>query len=298
MKVSAKLFCLFIPLFYALAAQGSTPGVPVPEEGEVKVSADLLRSDVEFLSDTLCAGRATGTRGAVEAAAYICRRLVSAGYEPVLQSFRVDGGRVGRNILACAPGLPRKTLVVMASYDGLGVLDGRLYPGADSNASGAAALLSLAARLKDRRDVVFVFLDGHNANLAGASHFLESLGGARPSLVVNLDILGSTLAPVDAYWKDYLIALGAERYARSFASCNSGLQLHLYYDYYRSRSFTDMFYRRIGDHHFFVEKGIPTVMFTSGITMGTNRPTDTAATLDYEVFSRRVEFIARFLETL
>ena len=38
------------------------------------------------------------------------------------------------------------------------------------------------------------------------------------------------------------------------------------------------------------------LMFTSGITLNTNRPDDTASTLDYEVFSRRVEFIARFLE--
>ena len=184
----------------------------------------------------------------------------------------------------------------MAYYDGLGVLDGTLYPGADSNASGVAALLALSERLKGRGDVMLAFVDGHNSGLSGSAALAERLRGRKLSMVVNLDILGGTLAPVDKYWKDYLIALGADRYSKTFEKCNEGLMLHLYYDYYRSRSFTDLFYRRIGDHKEFLSWGAPVIVFTSGITLNTNRPDDTASTLDYEVFSRRVEFIARFLE--
>ena len=280
--------------------------------GEVKVSQDALRADVEFLSDSLCAGRAAGSAGGVEAASYISRRLSGLGYSVSVQPFAIDSSRVGHNILAhsAAGGPPPLSnrgcyvpqgasltplTIVMASYDGLGMLGGRLYPGADSNASGVAALLALAERLKDRKDVLLVFTDARNAGGGGARALKTLLYGLRIALVVNIDIIGASLAPVDEYWPDYLIALGADRYKNTFERCNRGLQLHLYYSYYRSRAFTDLFYRRNGDHAAFVAAGVPVILFTSGITGNTNKPSDTFETLDYDVFARRVEFISRFI---
>jgi len=190
---------------------------------------------------------------------------------------------------------PRPVIVLTAYYDGLGVLDGRLYPGADSNASGVAALLSVAARIRDRADVVIAFLDGHNANLSGADALRNALRGQRIQLLVNFDILGSTLAPVDKFWPDFLIALGADRHRVLLEECNAGLQLHYYHTYYRSRTFTDVFYRKVGDQRGFLADGVPTIVFTSGITDLTNKPGDAPETLDYPVFAKRVEFISRFI---
>ena len=296
MSARFKIICLFLFLIRPLAVHAD---IPVIGEGQVKVDKKLLRMDVEFLSDSLCGGRQAGAPAAFDAAAYICRRLRETGYAFEIQSFSTGLGKVGRNIIATPAGIlpsSKPLILVMAYYDGLGVLDGTLYPGADSNASGVAALLALSERLKGRGDVMLAFVDGHNSGLSGSAALAERLRGRKLSLVVNLDILGGTLAPVDKYWKDYLIALGADRYSKTFEKCNEGLMLHLYYDYYRSRSFTDLFYRRIGDHKEFLSWGAPVIVFTSGITLNTNRPDDTASTLDYEVFSRRVEFIARFLE--
>ena len=298
--------------------------------GEVKVNQDALRADVEFLSDSLCAGRAAGTAGGVEAASYISRRLSGLGYSVSVQPFAIDSSRVGHNILAYSAaggvppegratrgteaggplrrsggvspkgelpkgGTPPPLTIVMASYDGLGTLGGKLYPGADSNASGVAALLALAEKLKDRKDVLLVFTDARNAGGGGARALKTLLNGCRIVLVVNIDIIGASIAPVDEYWPDYLIALGAERFKNTFERCNRGIQLHLYYSYYRSRVFTDLFYRRNGDHAAFVAAGVPVILFTSGITGNTNKPSDTFDTLDYDIFARRVEFISRFI---
>ncbi len=263
--------------------------------GEVKVSGDALRADVEFLADSLCAGRAAGSPGSVEAAAYIVRRLSGLGYEVSSQGFVIDSLRTGHNILTVPKG-NKPLILLMACYDGLGTLGGRVFPGADSNASGVAALLALADRLKGRNDVMLAFTDARNAGRGGSQALRKLLAGRRISLVVNIDIIGSALAPVHEYWPDYLIALGADRYRKTFERCNSGLQLHLYYDYYRSRNFTELFYRRSGDQAVFVADGIPAIMFTSGITPNTNKSSDTPETLDYDIFARRVEFIARFIE--
>ncbi len=292
MKVPAKIIIIAAMLLHAMAAAAAVPKIA---PGQVKVNEAQLRQDVEFLCDSLCAGRASGSASSVEAAGYIVRRLSSLGYDVQGRSFRIDSARVGHNILA-GHSKTGRVILVMAYYDGLGMLDGRIYPGADSNASGVAAALALAERFKGRYDLVFAFLDGHNAGQSGIAAIKEELVGRGLSLVLNLDILGCILSPVDPYWKDYLIALGADSFRNTFELANRGLQLHLYYNYYRSSSFTDMFYRRIGDHKDFINKGIPTILFTSGITMNTNRPADVPGTLDYDVFPRRVEFIARFIE--
>ncbi len=74
--------------------------------------------------------------------------------------------------------------------------------------------------------------------------------------------------------------------------------LELGYDYYGSKDFTNLFYRRICDQRVFLEHGIPAVMFTSGITLNNNKVTDTPDTLDYALMRRRIQLIFYWLEKL
>ena len=318
MRPSAKIFLALCFLLQPLAALA---------QDSLEAA---LRTDVEFLSSSLCEGRAAGGRGGVEAAAYICRRMSALGYVVAVQSFAIDSTRVGHNVMAWsaeggAPpfgssssgltppplrggppasvprvarpsgGTPPPLTVVMACYDGIGLREGQIYPGADSNASGVAALLALAERLRGKDNLLFVFTDARNVGSRGAEALRANLKGRRISLLVNLDIIGSSLAPVDEYWRDYLIALGADRWRQNLDYSNAGIGLHLYYEYYRSRNFTALFYRKMGDHAAFVADGVPAILFTSGITPNTNKTTDTPETLDYGVFACRVELISRFL---
>ena len=296
MRPSAKIFLALCFLLQPLAALA---------QDSLEAA---LRTDVEFLSSSLCEGRAAGSRGGVEAAAYICRRLSALGYAVAVKSFAIDSTRVGHNVMAwsakggappfgsSSSGLTHPPLtVVMACYDGIGLREGQIYPGADSNASGVAALLALAERLRGKANLLFVFTDARNVGSRGAEALRANLKGRRISLLVNLDIIGSSLAPVDEYWRDYLIALGADRWRQNLDRCNAGIGLHLYYEYYRSRNFTSLFYRKMGDQAAFVADGVPAILFTSGITPNTNKTTDTPETLNYSVFARRVELISKFL---
>lgn len=264
------------------------------------VSPRELRSDVEFLSDTLCAGRGSGTRGAQEAAFYIFRQLGSISGLDVRSESYVFSGRTGHNIVArsnnYAPDDP--VILVMAYYDGLGTVDGKVFPGADANASGVAALLGLARSLEglrsaSGRDFVFAAVDSHHSGMEGAAELSRRY---RPSMVINLDTVGSTLAPVTAGIGNYLIALGAREYASTLEWADIHGEMHFYYDYYRSGSFTELFYTRLSDHRFWLGRGIPCIMFTSGITTNTNKDYDIASMLDYGVFAERVNIISRWLK--
>jgi len=306
-----------------------------------------MRYSVEFLSSEHCGGRETGTPGAVEASAFIARQMSVCGLQPFagerFQSFR-SNSRVGHNVLGCIPGSSGKWVLVCAYYDGLGTRDGVLYPGADSNASGVAALLEIARSLADvfgsgvsasgsgvsdgaraalssGSDVsgglqaassaglasdfklqgdgyLFVALDGHNDNYAGAKELLKILPAGKIARVVNLDILGSTLAPVHEMIDNYLIALGAKELAPSFSAARQKYDLWLHYDYYGSYDFTKLFYEKLGDQSVYIAKRIPCIVFTSGITLNTNNPQDKPATLNYPILARRTALISDFLLSL
>ena len=245
-----------------------------------------LRLEVEFFADSLRAGRAMGSPGLQAVTFYLVRQLRDAGLQT--------------SIVAVTPGSFSKYVVVGAYLDGLGTLDGTLYPGADANASGLAALLALAREFNDGRKrstgLVFVAFDGHNADLAGSRAFLERNRGVWPvSLMVNLDILGSTLAPVRKDRPNYLMALGGREYWFNLESAASRAGIDISFDYYGSEAFTGIFYRQVSDQRWFLEAGIPAVMFTSGITMNTNKASDTPDTLDYEILDRRIRLIAWWL---
>lgn len=278
-----KRICIFLLTLAALSAFGQPARAG-------------LEDDVLCLADTLMEGRGTATRGAVEANAYILRRLRAMGLSPSMQAFRTAKG-IGRNTLVVLRGNPRSDIftLVCAHYDGLGKIGGAVYPGADSNASGAAVLLFLAEELKGSGgNYVFAFLDAHSEGLAGAEA-LASSSQYKFSLVVNLDTIGSTLAPPNKYRPDFLIALGGKPFEKQLEKANEGPRLRLYYDYYRSKSFTDYFYTKVSDQAPFLRKGIKAVMFTSGITMNTNKIEDAAPTLDLAVLRRRAELIRNWL---
>ena len=295
------LFFLFFLLPAALLLR------PDVASAQVADRETELRAEVEFLCDSLCAGRAFGTAGAQASTLYLLRQLRDAGLRTTVQSFSA-GGRIGHNVVAVTPGWYRRYIVVGAYFDAIGTLEGRIYPGADANASGVAALLALARELPacchGEVGLVFVAFDGHAADLAGAAAFLEQFREQYPALLmVNLDQLGSSLAPVRKDRPDYLIALGGAPYRFALESANRSTAagrapgLDLSYDYYGSTAFTEMFYRRVSDQRCFLEAGIPAVMFTSGITGHTNKITDTPATLDYPLLDRRISLISTWLRS-
>jgi len=231
---------------------------------------------------------------------------------------------MARNVMGLIPGssTPARYMILMAHFDNLGTLNGNFYPGADSNASGVAALLQLAEmvtcmntfRKIYRHSLIVVALDAKEKNQAGAQELWnqisagklldpvsgESVKASQIDLVINLDQLGSTQAPLTEGQPRYLMMLSdpASGYRSSLESANRdpafGLQLG--YDYYGSKDFTRLFFRRISDQRVFLEHNIPSVMFTSGITLLNNKPTDTPASLDYEVLKDRVRLIFRYLD--
>lgn len=331
MKTKSRFFFIIILLTgiqVALPAQTKGPKmIPSGKNAERIIDVDHLQGRIEFLCDTLFKGRATGSTGANEAAFWIARQFRRAGLMQMggkwSRSFQV-GETTGHNIIGFMPGkrsgLKESYVLVTAHYDSHGMIAGTVYPGADSNASGVVAMLSIAdmfARMKELgrsygKNIIFAALDARERNSLGASALWQDIQEGRlkdpvsgesiiPSKihsVVVMDILGSTLSPIHKGHKDYLIMLSNNgfRYELQRANDTDGLHMDIGFDYYGSEGFTEMFLSKIGDQGVFSRAGVPTVVFTSGITMKTNKVEDNALSLNYNIFKKRIFLIFHWLE--
>lgn len=321
-------FLHILPLLLAaaLTAAAQPRGFVISaRNADALATEEALRARVEFLADSLCTGRSPGTPGSTWAIAGIGRQFASIGLLPsggsFYHGFRTDSGRPGHNVVGFLPGSSTRYVVIAAHFDHLGTLSGTLYPGADSNASGVATLLTIAQMFKHLQELgktyahtlIFVALDAKEQSLGGAQHLWRQIEGGllrdphtgravAPGDIdrmVNIDQVGGTDAPIHPGRRDYLMMLSevsdGRRDALHMANMDPGIGLDLDFSYYGSKDFTRVFYRTVSDQKPFLEAGIPSVMFTSGITFRNNKPEDTAASLDYAVLRKRVLAIFHYL---
>jgi len=170
-------------------------------------SASIL-DDLRTLSADDMEGRGTGTEGAAKARAWLEERLREAGMAPLGDHYehpftwRIPGDtaqRTGVNLLASMRGTDPGSRVIVASahYDHLGIRNGRIYNGADDNASGAVGLLAMARALRGhplRHTVIYAAFDAEEEGLRGARAFVADPPVPLPriALDLNLDMVSRT----------------------------------------------------------------------------------------------------------
>jgi Zn-dependent M28 family amino/carboxypeptidase len=216
-------------------------------------------------------------------------------------------------------------VIVGAHYDHIGRLGGNIYPGADANASGTIAMLSIAEMFSYMKNmgkvydsnIIFVAFDAKEEDMAGSQELWDMINygrlkdpvSGRPvtrdkiTLMVNIDQIGSTLSPLHEGRDDYMIMLGTHSLKHSkrklLEECNrkSGIGMDIALDYYGSPNFTQLFYR-LSDQKVFVDNRIPSVLFTSGITMNNNKTWDTVESLNMHVLQKRIYLMYLWIEEM
>ncbi len=158
-----------------------------PSGRSSRVNPISLLQGVAYLSSDDLEGRMTGSAGGATAREYIISRLEDSGVgmcgSTFEHSFSFDarGGThlEGTNVIGVIRGTtdPDHYLVLSAHYDHLGVRGGKIYNGADDNASGTSAVLVLASVLTTsapEHSVVIALFDGEEEGSRGANAFLKA----------------------------------------------------------------------------------------------------------------------------
>ena len=326
------IFSVIILLLHCNGISAQNVWVREHEPARLMISEERLEREIGFLSDSLCQGRGTGTGGGSAAAFWIHRKFENAGLlkfdGSYSQNVWISRELTGHNIVGMLPGSHKKQcdryIIVGAHYDHLGFLDGKMYPGADSNASGTVAMTSLAEMLslmkKEGRsyscNIIFVAFDAKEHNMAGSESFWkliefgllkDPVSGKRITkekieFMVNIDQIGSTLSPISGR-KDFIIMLGngslKPESRDNILDVNRfyGLYMDIGLSYYGSDNFTKVFYR-LSDQRIFIDNDVPAVYFTSGITMNNNKTYDNASSLNYPVLQKRIYLIYHWIDRM
>ena len=262
-------------------------------------SVKRMELTVEALTSDSLGGRKVGSKGERIASDYLYHTLKSLGVVMLSgssdgQSFSVDLGKDtvnSRNIIGivegCDPELKNEYIVIGAHIDNKGAnemtIDGKtitqIFPGADNNASGMACLIELADMIAStsfyfRRSVIFVGFGGMELGMAGSWYFLNKgfSYSNNISLMVDMNMLGrKDLGEQFLYYVPdsnsetiTLVKEAAELGAFVFPSQGNGMS-------------------PTSDYLAFYEKGIPSVLLTTGKKRDHGTVRDREEYLDYNL---------------
>jgi hypothetical protein len=175
-----------------------------------------MRERLGFLGSAELDGRAPGTAGDLAARAFIverfrCLGLVPAGTGDSYEQPFDASGATSANVLGYVKGsdatVGSEIIVVAAHHDHLG----NGFLGANDNASGVVALLSIAQAIQQReivphRTILFATFGDEEDGMIGSYHYVahapEALPIDRVVQVINLDMVGSHSS------KDFVAAMG------------------------------------------------------------------------------------------
>lgn len=164
----------------------------------------------------------------------------------------------GTNIVGYLNNNAALTVVVGAHYDHIGVGEGKQHmPGADDNASGVAAMLALAQKIKNsgfkKYNYVFVAFSGNEQGLAGSKAFLNDktlLPADKIAYMLNLDMVGRLKATRTIYVDG---TVTSSSWSRAFRALGASLKI--------SKDMTDI---GPSDHYNYFDARIPVLSVSTG----------------------------------
>ncbi len=201
------------------------------------------------------------------------------------------------------PVLRNEFVVFSGHYDHIGTSRGMVNPGADDNASGCAALLSIAKAFqslekKPLRSVLFLWVSGEEIGLFGSKSYVKNPLVPLEKTVadLNMDMIGrvkevadsTSATPVTGPDEVFVITGKQSRELLSIAE-DVDRETTLDFDYSLSgRDHPLQLFSR-SDHYNFVINDIPVLFFTTGLHSDYHSPGDVIGKIDF----KKMELITR-----
>ena len=228
-----------------------------------------------------------------------------------LRSSISEKTRIGHNVIGYIDNKAATTIILGAHYDHLGygedgnsMLRNPEYPlihnGADDNASGTAALIELARKLKTssskNNNYLFIAFSGEELGLFGSKYFTEhpTVDLGTVNYMINMDMVGrlndsTRVVTIGGYgtspaWSSVL----AKQLPANPALLKGIPLLHKY----------DSSGTGPSDHTSFYRKDIPVLFYFTGLHTDYHKPTDDADRINYMGEQFIIESIIDLIESL
>ncbi len=236
------------------------------------------------------------------------QKAIDHSFKP--HSFEVPGVKVkmikalkdrrvsqGRNVLGLLEGADtnRKNefVLITAHYDHVGAVGGRIYRGADDNASGTIGVLEIArayvrGRVRPKRSLLFLVFDAEERGLLGSFYYLDHPVVPLEKTVsdLNMDMIGRdeesatwhTTAEQNQNSVNVVGTLYNPEIRYIIENCNKTIGLKL--DFKTDAVDPEEWFMR-SDHFPFATKSIPIVLFNTGENPDYHTENDKWERIDY-----------------
>lgn len=211
------------------------------------------------------------------------------------------------NVLGMIEGTDKKDewVVISAHYDHVGIIGGKIHPGADDDGSGTVGVLEIAeafAKAKaagkgPRRSILFLAVSGEEKGLWGSAYYADHpvYPLEKTSIDINIDMIGrkdDNLKSLDSNNHVYLI--GDDKLSSELPRFVDSIN-NMYIKIITDRKYNDpkdpnrLYYR--SDHYNFAAKGVPIVFFFDGIHKDYHKPSDTPDKINYDLHEKRTRLV-------
>ena len=201
--------------------------------------------------------------------------------------------------------LKHEVVVFSGHYDHIGISGTKVNTGADDDASGCAALLSMAEafhsmKKKPLRSVLFLWVSGEEIGLFGSKSYVDNplFPPEKTVADLNMDMIGRTKGIADTTSETpmtgpnsvYVITDNQSKELRSIAD-EIDKKSPLDFDYSLSGRDNPLQLFARSDHYNFVKKDIPVLFFTTGLHSDYHTPGDVIEKIDF----KKMEMITRIV---
>lgn len=269
--------------------------------------SEVTRIETELSSDAM-EGRALFTPGIEKASAFIEGEFKRIGltYYKELQSYRQDfliKGKNANNVIGIIPGKskPNEYVIFSGHFDHLGMKesgDDKVFNGANDDASGITAVITLAEYFKKKNDnartLIFVAFTGEETGGYGSAFFSNSINADEVVAMFNIEMIGT-----DSKWgKNSAYITGFERsdFGTILQKNLVGSGFNFYQDPYPEQQ---LFYR--SDNARLAALGVPAhTISTSKMDVEPNyhKLSDEISTLDMDNMTEIIKSIAISSQTI
>ena len=267
--------------------------------------ADQMKHHVMYLTSG-SEGRGPGEAGHEKAGKYVEKMFRQYGLTPLFENGYAQGwsesGQTFKNLAGAIKGSGRQDeyVIISAHYDHLPSANGKVYPGANDNASGLALLLELAAyyaKQRPARTIVFAAFDGEEEGRLGSRYFVRNPPAASSAKngfavapeKIDADINLDTVGRLDGGKIVFLNSGSSDKWVHILR----GAGFVTGTEYEASKLDLDS-----SDQVSFIEAGVPGIQLLSSDNADYHKVTDTADKLDYQGMVREAEFIREIADYL
>jgi len=286
---------------------------------KVTIDKEALLENIKTLASDSFEGRGFSKPGNHKAQKFIASKFKELGLETYLESGYIqkfphtfkgksrqrffpvkdttnitDTIVIGGNVIAKIKGESEKVIVITGHLDHLGIRNGKIYNGADDDASGAAALITIAKYFKDKspkHTLIFAAVDAEEIGSHGCEYFVANFPSAKEKIALNINM--DMIAHNDSL---QLYASGLYHYPqlkKPLENIDSPITLLFGHDIPNGAKDDWTF---SSDHRIFHKRKIPFIYFGVEDHKDYHKATDTFENINQEFYVEAVKLIIKAIE--